>query len=106
MSNKMYVFQVLVEPEIGKNHVQISTEIAGRVGHVAASSVGSGVNISLIDNNNFPNSLVSRIRKALELSICTEEDLSQEWLARQIGIGSETFKLVASKNPSLVYVEP
>lgn len=105
MNGKMYVFQVLVEPEGDKNHVQISTEIAGRVGHVAAGGAASGVNVLLIDNGNFPNSLISKTRKALEISICTGEELSREWLAGQIGADSGTFRLVASKNPSLVYVE-
>ncbi|MDF2875159.1 MAG: hypothetical protein K0R22_1842 [Sporomusa sp.] len=40
MSDKMYVFQVLVEPETGKNHVQISTELSAKVGHGA---IGGGV---------------------------------------------------------------
>lgn len=105
MSGKMYIFQVLVEPQSGKNHVQMSTEIAAKVEHMAAVSETSGINVSLIDNGGFPLSLVSKTRKTLEISIYTENALSREWLVGQIGTDGDTFKLVASKDPSLVYVE-
>ncbi|HWR09269.1 hypothetical protein [Sporomusa sp.] len=68
--------------------------------------VDSGINIALIDNVTFPSLLVSKTRKAFEISICTRQDLSRDWLVQQIGADGGTFRLVASKNPSLVYVEP
>lgn len=105
MSDKMYVFQVLVEPEPGKNHVQISTEILAKVSHMAAGEVNSGLHIAVIDNVTFPSQLLSKARKAFAISICTPQDLSRDWLVQQIGADSSTFKLVASKDPSLVYIE-
>ncbi|QDR82831.1 hypothetical protein [Sporomusa termitida] len=103
-SDKMYVFQVLVEPEPGKNHVQISTEILAKVGHIADDKVNPGIHVAVIDNVAFPGQLLSKARKAFEISICTPQDLNRDWLLQQLGTGSGTFKLVASKNPSLVYL--